>query len=73
MSQISASATSGSAGVTVKDAGVAVGTRSRLNFIEGANVTLTISDDAPNEEIDITIAASGGGGGAGNSYFPGGW
>lgn len=40
------------------------GERRRLNFIEGSNITLTISDDAANEELDITITstASGGGG-----------
>lgn len=36
--------------------------RSVLNFIEGSNITLTISDDAAGDEVDITIAASGGGG-----------
>ena len=37
--------------------------RRRLNLIEGSNVTLTVADDSGNEEVDITIAASGGGGG----------
>lgn len=37
--------------------------RSRLNFIEGSGVTLTITDDGANDEVDITIAASTGGGG----------
>lgn len=40
-----------------------IGPRRRLNFIEGSNITLTISDDSGNEEIDITIATTGGGGG----------
>lgn len=49
--------------VTVrKNTGSDVGTRSRLNFIEGSNVTLTVADDAGGDEVDITIAASGGGG-----------
>lgn len=40
-----------------------VGTRRRLNFIEGTNITLTIADDAgADDELDITIASSGGGG-----------
>jgi len=43
-----------------KNSGATVGTRRRLNFIEGTGVTLTIADDAGNEEVDITIAASGG-------------
>ena len=29
-----------------------------LNFIEGANTTLTIEDNAPDENIDITISFS---------------
>jgi len=50
--------------VTVrKDSGADVGSRRRLNFIQGANVTLTVADDAANEEVDITVAAAGGGGG----------
>jgi len=48
--------------VAVEKAGTLVGTRRTLNFIEGSNVTLTIADDSGNEEVDITIAASGGGG-----------
>jgi hypothetical protein len=35
-------------------------TRRQLNFIEGTNVTLTVADDAGNDEVDITIASSGG-------------
>lgn len=59
--------------VTVrKNSGANVGTRPRLNLIEGANVTLTITDDGAGDEVDITIAASGGGG-SGNSYNPSGW
>lgn len=49
--------------VTVrKNAGADVGTRKRLNLIEGANITLAIADDAGGDEIDITINASGGSG-----------
>jgi hypothetical protein len=44
-----------------KNSGATVGTRRRVNLIEGANVTLTIADDAGNEEVDVTIAAAGGG------------
>lgn len=40
--------------------------RRRFNFIPGTNVTLTVDDDAANEEIDVTINAAGGGGGSGN-------
>jgi hypothetical protein len=45
-----------------KNSGATVGTRRRVNFIEGSNVTLTIADDAGNEEIDVTINASTTGG-----------
>lgn len=58
--------------VTVrKNTGANVGTRTRLNLIEGANITLTVSDDAGADEVDITIA-SGAGGAAGwfNQFFP---
>ena len=44
-----------------KNSGVTVGTQSTLNFIEGTNITLTITDDGPGSEVDITIAATGGG------------
>lgn len=44
----------------VAKAGVSVGTRRKLNFIEGSNVTLTIADDNPGEKVDITIATTGG-------------
>jgi hypothetical protein len=48
--------------VTVrKNTGADVGSRKRLNFIEGTNVTLTVADDGGGDEIDITIAAAGGG------------
>ena len=40
--------------------GPSAGTRQRLNFVEGSNVTVTVSDDEANDEVDITIAASGG-------------
>jgi hypothetical protein len=54
---------SGSTIVVRKNSGADVGTRPRLNFIEGANVTMTIADDGVDNEVDITIASSAGGGG----------
>lgn len=62
--QVWAAASGGISGIAVKDAGSTVGTRGGINFIEGSNVTLTITDDAGNDEVDVTIASSGGGGGA---------
>jgi hypothetical protein len=53
----------GLSAIPVHKNGTLVGSRGNLNFIEGANITLTIGDDAGDDEIDITIAASGGGGG----------
>ena len=50
--------------VSVSNNGTSVGARRTINFIPGSNVTLTISDDSSNEEVDVTInsTASGGGG-----------
>jgi len=54
-----------------KNTGANVGARRRVNFIEGANVTLTIVDDGPGDEIDVTIAAAGGAGTAWlDQFFP---
>lgn len=38
-------------------------TRPRANLIEGSGVTLTFADDPTDDELDITIEATGGGGG----------
>lgn len=46
-----------------KNTATTVGARRNLNFIEGSNVTLTLTDDSVNDEIEITIASTGGGGG----------
>lgn len=43
--------------VNIEKAGVLIGSRSTINFIEGANITLTIVDDGTDDEIDITIAS----------------
>ncbi|MCX7862111.1 MAG: hypothetical protein N2449_03890, partial [Bacteroidales bacterium] len=47
--------------IRVANSGTDVGTRNRLNLIQGANVTLTVADDAANDEIDVTIAATSSG------------
>lgn len=47
--------------ITVRrNSGANIGSRERLNFIEGSNVSLTIADDAAANEIDITIASADG-------------
>jgi hypothetical protein len=53
----------------VSKAASPVGTRRGLNFIEGSNVTLTLSDDPNNERVNVTIAASGGGGGGSSGLW----
>lgn len=44
--------------VVRRNSGADVGTRPRLNFIEGANIALTITDDAVDDEIDIVIEST---------------
>jgi hypothetical protein len=44
-----------------KNSGAVVGTRRGLNFIEGANITLTITDDGAGEKVNIQIDSSAGG------------
>jgi hypothetical protein len=58
----SSAALDNNARVKVRKSGVDVGTRRAINLIEGSGVTLTVTDDAANEEVEVTIAASGGGG-----------
>lgn len=54
--------------IRVSEAGVLTGTRQELNFIEGANITITQADDVANNRVNMTIAATSGGGG-----FRGAW
>lgn len=46
-------------GPTLKKNGSSVGSRRAINLIEGTNITLTVTDDAGNDEVDVTIATSG--------------
>ena len=46
--------------ITIKRNDSVIGTRSSINFIEGANVALTISDDPASNEIDVRISSVGG-------------
>ncbi len=44
-----------------KNSGATVGERRRINLIEGSGISITMTDDAGNEEIDITLATTGSG------------
>lgn len=44
--------------VAVKKAGVLQGTRRGINLIEGAGISLTVTDDAGNEEVDVTVTST---------------
>ena len=46
--------------VEIAKAGSLVGTRKRVNLIEGSNVTLTVTDNGGSDRVDVTVAASGG-------------
>lgn len=48
--------------VAVQKVGSGPFKRRKLNFVEGSNVTITLTDQAGSEQVDVTIAASGGGG-----------
>lgn len=58
-----ASVLDSNARIVVEKNGNAVGTRRKINFIEGSNVTLTVVDDSSNEEVDVTINSTAAGGG----------
>ena len=49
--------------VQVSLAGALVGTRHNINFIQGANTTLTVADNSGANRVDVTIVSAGGGGG----------
>jgi hypothetical protein len=49
--------------IEVRKNGVDVGTAEAINLIEGTNVTITATNDyTANDELDVTISATGGGG-----------
>lgn len=50
--------------VNVKKAGASVGIRRGINLIQGTNITLSVADDAANEEVDVTITAAAGAAGS---------
>lgn len=43
--------------------GTDIADRWKLNFIEGSNVTLTVTDNPGDNRVDVTVASTGGGGG----------
>jgi hypothetical protein len=49
--------------VRIAAGGSDVGTRNRINFIQGSNVTLTVEDRPANDEVAVTIASAGAGAG----------
>jgi len=54
--------------VAVKKAGTLIGTRSAINLIEGTDITLTVSDDSGNDEVDVTVGSTASGGGGGSVF-----
>lgn len=48
--------------VQVQKAGAIVGNRPKINFIEGANVTITTVDEGGSDRVNVTIAAAAAGG-----------
>ena len=47
----------GSAGIRIYDTAVLIGNRPALNFTRAGNITLTVSDDTPNNRVNIDIAS----------------
>jgi hypothetical protein len=45
--------------VEVAKAGSLTGTRKRVNFVDGSNVTVTVTDNAGSDRVDVTVAATG--------------
>jgi hypothetical protein len=48
--------------ITVQKAGTSIAARSKINFIDGINASITVQDDVLNDRVNITIGSSGGGG-----------
>ena len=44
--------------IQIRSAGTLTGTRRGLNVVQGANITLTVADDSPNNRVNLTIAAT---------------
>lgn len=50
--------TDGTARSIAKNNGIVAGTRRAFNFIPGTGISLSLADDAANEEVDITITST---------------
>lgn len=53
----------GNARTAIAVAGSDAGTRRKINFIAGSNVSISAVDDSGNEEVDVTISSTAAGGG----------
>ncbi len=49
--------------VRVSSGGTLIGTHREVNFISGANVTISVTDNPGSDRTDVSIASTGGGGG----------
>ena len=58
-----ASTLDSNARTAISVAGVDKGTRRKINFIAGSNVSISAVDDSGNEEVDVTISSTAAGGG----------
>lgn len=48
----------GPSSLPVAKAGTLVGSRGRINLIEGTGISITATDDAGNDEVDVSISSS---------------
>ena len=48
--------------IVIQKNGSNVGSRSRINYIEGSNISITAADDIVNDRVNLTISSSGGSG-----------
>jgi hypothetical protein len=53
----------GNARTAISVGGSDAGTRRKINFIAGSNISISAVDDSGNEEVDVTISSTAGGGG----------
>jgi len=45
--------------LAIAKAGTTTGTRRKINFIQGTNVSITTTDDSVNERVDVTLGITG--------------